>query len=186
MATPLSNISILGICTRMLAHFSKRKMEIDLTWERWFCESSPQDDGLVQPSSCPMRRCCCIFASLSAPSLKQEKKHICSYTSIYPHFKYMRFEMYITQLHTYKYVFIYIYILFVSFKYTKFWETTNVCIIPFIVIHGYSPNGLQLQGLTPWSPFPSAPDILKDPPPETSNFPPKLDPPDGVCVWFFC
>ena len=56
-----------------------------------------------------MRRFCCIFARLSAPSLKQEKKRICSYTSIYPHFKYMRFEMYIIQLHTYKYVFIYIY-----------------------------------------------------------------------------
>lgn len=38
---------------------------------------------------------------------------------------------------------------------------------------------------TPWSPFPSAPDILKDPPPETSEFPPKLDPPDGVLCAFF-
>lgn len=128
MATPLSNISILGICTRMLAHFSKRKMEIDLTWERWFCESSPQDDGLVQPSSCPMRRFCCIFASLSAPSLKQKKKHICSYTSIYPHFKYTRFEMYITQWHTYKYVFIYIYISYLCLSNIPNFEKPPMCV----------------------------------------------------------
>ena len=57
---------------------------------------------------------------------------------------------------------------------------------PGIIIHGFSPNGLQLQGLTPWSPFPSAPDILKDPPPETSNFSPNWTHQMGcVCVYDF-
>ena len=124
MATPFSNISILGICTRMLTHFSKRKIEIDLTWARWIRESSPQDVfatnyGLVQPSSCPMRRCCMILPHLcqlvSSKSKARKEAYVFIYIYIHTQ-KYMRFEMYITQLHTYKYLYKYIYYIMCFFQ----------------------------------------------------------------------